>query len=119
MRSVKRKRGKKLNWRDVETSESISCQINDLSRSSISEFGTSRHCKQEFVQPLHFDPNREYSLNNFLVRYERHFFAKFKGSQKDCFQELGNFLTDEVKEAFNALGGGNVRYRYLKPKLLE
>ena len=50
---------KKLNWRDVESSESSSCEISYSSDSSFSELGKRRRCKQEFVQPLHFDPNRE------------------------------------------------------------
>ena len=44
---------------------------------------------------------------------------RFSGTQRECSQELGQFLLGATKEAYDALGGGQTKYRKLKPKLLQ
>lgn len=78
----------------------------------------SRHYR-EIVQPEPFDIEGRLSLRKFLENYERYFKNKFEGNQRDCTRELARFITGELREAYDALGGSQRKYRDMKELLLE
>jgi hypothetical protein len=71
------------------------------------------------VVPHKFDLNGKKSLKKFLEGFEHYFEAKYDGSQRECSQELAKFITGEVREAYDALGGSQLKYRDIKPALLQ
>ena len=117
---------KKTNLQLIESSESSSAISEDSSSDScenlISDSSSSNsYCRKQkdFVLPVKFGDDDSYSLRRYLRVFERYFYARYNGTQKECSQELGEFLIGDTKEAYYALGGGQIKYRELKPKLLE
>ena len=79
----------------------------------------ARYYSKEVVQPAVFDMNGKQSLKQFLDTYERYFRKKFDGSQWECTQELGKFIAGELRDAYDALGGPQRKYRDMKQELLQ
>ena len=102
----------------IEASESSSASSEESSSESSSVTVCSRK-RQDYVPPIKFGDDDSYSLKSYLRTFERYFYRRFNGTQKECSQELGQFLIGATKEAFDALGGGQTKYRKLKPKLLQ
>ena len=103
----------------IETSESSIDFSVDSSDSSASNVEMNRTRLKEVVVPQKFNNDDSYCLKKYLARYERYFRAQFNGTQRECSQQLGEFLSGEAKEAYDALRGDQVKYKYLKPKLIE
>ena len=59
------------------------------------------------------------SLKSFLADFERYFYSKYSGSERDCCRELGRYIEGEVKDAYLAIGGPQVKYSIMKQKLTE
>ena len=78
-----------------------------------------RHYAKEVVQPACFELDGKQSLNQFLETYERYFRNRFDGSQRECTQELSKFISGELREAYDALGGAQTKYRDMKGELLR
>ena len=121
-----RRKCKKTNLQLIESSESSSAISEDSSSDSCENLifdssSSDSYCRKQkdFVLPVKFGVDDSYSLRRYLHVFERYFFARFNGTQKECSQELGEFLIGDTKEAYDALGGGQIKYRKLKPKLLE
>ena len=74
---------------------------------------------KEVVPPPKFDLKAGISLRRFLEQYERYFCTKFDGTDRDKAQHLQQFLLGSVRSAYDAIGGPQLRYTKLKPKLLE
>ena len=74
---------------------------------------------REVVPPEPFNMEGRMSLRKFLEDYERYFKSKFEGTQRDCTRELVRFISGELKDAYNALGGAQRKYRDMKALLLE
>ena len=59
-------------------------------------------------------------MKRFFQRFESYFGKKkFVGTELECTQELGKFLTGELNEVHTALRGYEVKFSKLKCKLLE
>lgn len=78
-----------------------------------------RYFPKDVVMPDCFDLNGTQSLKGFLDDYERYFRAKYDGTERDCTKELARFISGEVKDAYDALGGSRLKYRDMRPSLLQ
>jgi hypothetical protein len=105
----------------VEISDSSAGESGDPSSDTSVASQGRRHIyyPRDVVVPREFDINGKQSLKKFLEGFERYFQSKYDGTQRDCSQELARFITGEVKEAYDALGGSHVKYRDIKPSLLQ
>ena len=74
---------------------------------------------KEIVAPPPFELDSSTSFREFLKSFEKYFSHKFHGNEKEKSRQLGKFLRGRVKEAYNAIGGDNLKYRDLKPSMLE
>lgn len=90
---------------------------SDTSFSSLRK--QKRYFPKDTVMPEKFDINGKQSLKKFFEAFERYFRSKYDGTQRECSQELARFIDGEVKEAYDALGGSQRKYRDLKPALLQ
>lgn len=78
-----------------------------------------RYFPKDVVMPEKFDISGKQSLKRFFEAFERYFKAKYDGTQRECSQELARFIDGEVREAYDALGGSQRKYKDLKPALLQ
>ena len=115
-----------LSRRRIETvvlSDSSSDSSCDRSSSDSSFYDYRRTGRRsyprEVVQPEVFKLEGKVSLKQFLETFERYFKNKFNGSQWDCTQELGRFITGDLRDAYDALGGAQRKYRVMKQELLQ
>lgn len=74
---------------------------------------------REAVPPVRFDLRSGVSLKRFLEQYERYFDTKYEGTERDKSQLLERFLQGSVKDAYDAIGGSQLKYAKLKPKMLD
>jgi hypothetical protein len=74
---------------------------------------------RDVVMPGRFDGSDGSSLRKFLDEFDAYFTAKFKGTDRQRAKELGRFLCGPARRAYDAMDGTNVRYRELRPRLLE
>lgn len=74
---------------------------------------------REVVPPCVFDVESDTPFKRFLSTYERYFDSKFEGTDRDRSLQLGLFLQGSVKRAYDAMGGGQIKYCKLKQRLLE
>jgi hypothetical protein len=74
---------------------------------------------KEVVPPTTFDPSLSGSMKKFMTSFDRYFSARYHGSEKEKSLQLGRFLKGTAKQAYDAIGGGQVKYRNMKRKLLE
>ena len=125
-KKVKRRKGKggrrlKKGLYQVEASDTSSddreYSSSDTENSSKSH--RNRHRIYDVVVPPKFETDGPVSLMRYLDGYERYFSAKYDGTQRECAFELARFLTGETKDAYEAIGGAYMKYRELKPRLLE
>jgi hypothetical protein len=79
----------------------------------------SSRVQREPVKPLPFQPDKGLSLRSFLTGFEKYFYAKYEGNSRDCTQELSAFLTGDLKEFYEALGGRRLKFPEMKEKLLS
>ena len=77
------------------------------------------HLSKEVVAPGKFNGVGGCSLRRFLQDFERYFSTKYRGTERQCALLLGDFLEGPVRRAYLALGGSNIKYHKLKPKLLN
>ena len=111
---------KKFETLEISDSSSTDSAVISSSDSSCDDFvGSRSRSSREVVQPEIFNGDGRESLRQFLETYERYFRHKFDGTQRDCTRELGRFLTGEVREAFDSLGGAQRKYIYMKEALLD
>ena len=106
----------------VEISDSSSeADEESSSDDSLTEVRTSkrRYFPKDVVTPDCFDMDGTQSLKGFLDDYERYFRAKYDGTERDCTKELARFISGEVKDAYDALGGSRLKYRDMRPSLLQ
>ena len=119
----KQYRGKFRLNRRMETSDSSGESDSSDSSSTDTSAGYIRGSRKSYVRevvvPPVFETDGPVSLSKYLEGYERYFQAKYWGGQRECSQELGRFLTGDAKEAYDILGGPHVKYRDIKPKLLD
>ena len=123
MKRIKGKDGRKLKkgLYQVEASDTSS---DDAEYSSSD---TERHCKShrsrhriyDVVVPPKYETDGPVTLTRYLDGYERYFSTKYDGTQRECALELARFLTGETKDAYEAIGGAYMKYRELKPRLLD
>lgn len=114
----KKKRIEEIQLSDTSESESTET-TTDNSSSQPTRRRRSRRQKKEPVKPLIFDADSGSSLRAFLSAFERYFYRKYEGNSKDCSQELSNFLTGEIRQYYEALGGRKLRFPDMKNKLLS
>ena len=114
-------RRKRVVLHTVESSESSSEESEDSSTDTSCDRKYRRRSKHHYesVVPPVFDPEGTVSMEKYLRIYERYFITKFNGSQHECSLELARFLKGEAKAAYEALGGENLKYKRLKPKLVD
>jgi len=74
---------------------------------------------KEVVSPGVYDPDSGLSFRKFLRDYERYFNAKFTGNDRDRSRHLREFLDGTLRQTYDAVDGSEVKYRHLKPQLLE
>ena len=74
---------------------------------------------REVVTPLPFDPNGQISLDKYLSSFETYFYNKFRGSDYDMSQQLGHFLTGDLKKIYDINGGRKLKYTKMKEKLMK
>jgi hypothetical protein len=111
---------------EVELSDS-SCESIYDSRSSNSDYDSSSNRNyhrgyvhpKKVVTPKSFDMMGRQSLKQFLDKYERYFKAEFRGDQRDCTQELSKFISGDLLDAYDALGGAERKYNDMKIELLR
>ena len=87
--------------------------------SSIVELFRNFKFPKEVVAPSFFDPTLSASMKKFLSSFESYFDARYHGSDKEKSHQLGKFLKGSAKRAYDAIGGGQEKYKHLKPKLLD
>lgn len=78
-----------------------------------------RYFPKDVVTPDPFDITDNESLKQYLDGFERYFNAKYDGTQRDRTRELARFITGDVKDAYEALGGSKCKYDEMKPALLQ
>jgi hypothetical protein len=54
-----------------------------------------------------------------LGDFERYFWYKYDGKERDCTRELAKFLTRQEKEAYLAVGGPSIKIGEMKQSLLR
>jgi len=74
---------------------------------------------KEVVSPGVYDPDSDLSFRKFLRDYERYFNAKFTGNDRDRSRHLREFLDGTLRQTYDAVDGSEIKYRHLKPQLLE
>jgi len=74
---------------------------------------------REVVPPGVFGLDAGMSLRKFLRDYERYFDSKYSGNERDKSRHLREFLDDSLRQVFDAVGGANMKFRDLRPELLE
>ena len=74
---------------------------------------------KEVVAPIPFDPTSGESLSRFFKSFERYFDSRYDGTEKEKSFQLGKFLRGSAKRAYDVMGGSSMRYKKLKPKLLD
>lgn len=104
--------------KDLEIQDSSSNSSSD-SDSDIMDRKLRPRYPREAVDPGCFDVVGNESLKQFLSRYERYFNSTYEGSQRDCTRELARFISGELKDAYEALGGARVRYNRMREGLLR
>ena len=100
-------------------SSSDTASQNDTSDSEPCRRSRRSYYPREVVQPEQFRMDGSISLGRFLDKFERYFKNKFDGNQRDCTQELGKFISGELRQAYDALGGPQRKYRDMKASLLQ
>ena len=112
-RGTTRKTKKKIETIIISDSSTDSSAAEESPDSSF--VGRSRRGQRRYVwdvvQPACFDIDGKQSLKQFLETYERYFKNRYDGSQRECTQELGKFINGELKDAYDALGGAQRKYR--------
>ena len=103
---------------DSSTDSSAGESPDSSFRTHRSKKSWGRYTK-EVVQPEKFDLNGKQSLKQFLEAYERYFRNRYDGSERECTQELGKFISGELRDAYDALGGAQRKYREIKDELLS
>lgn len=106
----------------VEISDSSSEADEEFSSddSSVTEVRLNRrYFPKEVVTPDCFAVDGTQSMKVFLDDYERYFRTKYDGNERDCTKELARFISGEVRDAYDALGGSRLKYREMKPSLLQ
>ena len=71
------------------------------------------------VTPPKFELDGRSSLSDYLCSYEEYFRNKYRGSDFDKTQMLGQFLTGELLQVFEAKGGRKLKYDRMKEELLS
>ena len=77
------------------------------------------HYRKDILTPEIFKPNTGQSLKQFLRDFERYFWYKYDGKERDCTRELAKFLTRQEKEAYLAVGGPSIKIGEMKQSLLR
>lgn len=107
----------------VEISDSSSdSEEGDLSSDAsvmVTRSSGRRYFPKDVVTPEVFDIDGTQPLRGFLDDYERYFWAKYDGTERDCTKELSRFISGEIREAYDALGGSRLKYREMRPALLQ
>ena len=75
--------------------------------------------QKEVMAPTPFDPRKHGSFAEFLSSFERYFDSKYDGTAREKSAQLSKYLCGAAKLAYDAMGGGSIKYGKLKPKLLE
>ena len=94
-------------------------KMNRSSKDGIAQLLRALQVPKEVVPPAKWDPSSACSFREFLLSYEEYFDAKFQGGEKERSRQLRGFLVGSAGSAYDAVGGANIRYRDLKPALLE
>jgi hypothetical protein len=102
-----------------DSSDSAGPSAERKNESSLIKAFANFNFPKEVVPPTVFDPANSDSLGKFLKTYERYFDAKYTGSEKEKSRQLGRFLKGSARRAFDAIGGGDVKYNSLKDGLLS
>ena len=74
---------------------------------------------KEMVTPAVYDSQGAQSLNKYLNHFERYFWNRYDGTERDCTRELSKFLTGKEKEVYCAIGGAHIKYPEMKQSLLQ
>ena len=109
---------------EIEATDSSDDSYSDGdSDNDYSSVGRSRNRGKVFykdvVEPEKFSLSSACSVKTFLNDFERYFHTKYAGNQRDCCRELGRFLVGEVKSAYDALGGPQVKYSEIEIGLVK
>ena len=104
---------------ESETASEISSSSSVESRSSRRSRRRSRRYPRDVVPPGLFDGLGSISMRRFLEDYEDYFSFKFDGTSRQQAKHLGEFLTGQAREAFEALDGAHMDYPRLKKKLIS
>ena len=106
--------------RDYGDTTSASSEDSDSSEDSlVYRRRRKSYYPREIVPPEPFNMEGKVSLRKFFETYERYFERKYDGNQRDCTRELSRFISGELKEAYDALGGSQQKYRDMKEMLLQ
>ena len=73
--------------------------------------------QRDAVPPGIFTGRGDYSLKIFLRDYEDYFEEKFSGNDRQKGRQLGQFLSEGVRRAYDAFDGSNLKYQVVKKKL--
>lgn len=73
---------------------------------------------KDVVKPGIFNCKEGDSLKRFLSEYEEYFVARFDGTEHQKSKQLEQFLSGRARQAFDAMGGPEMKYSKMKPKLL-
>ena len=104
------------------TDSSDDVSSNEGSTDSEEEFLPSRVHKyfpRDVVPPEVFDVDSKSSLKSFFDDFQEYFGNKFYGNKRASCRELGRFLKGDCKDAYDSLGGSQLKYPVMKAKLLE
>lgn len=86
---------------------------------SLSRILSKLQLSRDVVAPAKFNGLGGMSLRRFFSDFEKYFSSKYRGSERQCAQLLGDFLEGTVKQAYTALKGPSAKYSKLKPQLLS
>ena len=78
---------------------------------SVIEILRNLRFSKEVVAPPPFELTSSTSFREFLKSFEKYFSHEFHGYENEKARQLGKFLRGRVKEAYNAIGGDNLKYR--------
>ena len=99
---------------ETDTSDS---ELEDVSPSGQQLPAGSIIFPKEVVQPQVFEMDGVMSFTSFLTTFERYFKTKYTGGSRDRTQELARFLPPEMLMAYQALGGRQLKYDFMKTEL--
>lgn len=74
---------------------------------------------RDVVEPDVFDGAEGQSMRQFFEEYNEYFSMKYNGSEKQKAKLFEKFLSGHVLQAYDAVGGSEMRFEPLKTKLLR